>query len=125
MSDAFRVFASTCFSAGVNCSLNAFNFSSADDILDTIDQTVDALYESPVPIYDLDQPAVATASDLRVVLGSAMYHITMSPLLADGLALALTGNFTPIVSTARPWLSKSNGEAPANSPYAPNVITVR
>jgi len=68
---------------------------------------------------------VATASDLRSALGGAMYSINSWPLLADGLALALTGNFTPIVSMVRPWLSKSNGDAPVNSPYAQEVISVR
>ena len=125
MSDSFRVFASTCLSAGANCSLNAFNFSSADALLDAIDKTVDELYASPVPIDDLYQPAVAIASDLLASLGNAMYSIDRWPLLADGLALAFTGNFTPIVSITRPWLSKSNVDPPGNSPYALNVISVR
>lgn len=124
MSNTFRAFASTCLLAGANCSLNAFNFSSTDSLLSTIDQTMDALYENPAPIYDLDQPAVATASDLRSALMGTITNIGSWPILANSLALALIGNFTPLVNIARPWLSKSNIVLPDNSPYAQNVIFV-
>lgn len=98
--DVLSSFASSCIKAGKNCTLNSspHNFSTADGILSKIDDTLNSLYAHPVPILDLDIPAIATAANLRGLMFSAMYSISNWPNLAEHLQAAFNGNFTGLVN---------------------------
>jgi hypothetical protein len=114
-------FATSCFNAGSNCTLNAFkpndvlNFTSPKALLDAIDATLDSLYTSPVPIFDLPLPAVATAAYLRAQLFSSMYSMKSWPTLAEHLAAAFTGNFTGLVNASTVQLKPESVHKPDSS----------
>jgi hypothetical protein len=129
--DVLSSFASSCFAAGASCSLNAvrpsaaFRFTRPAALLEAIDTTLDALYAKPVPILDLPVPAVARASNLRVLLFGHMYSIASWPALADHLAAAFSGNFTGIVAATMGKAHAADATKPDSSAYAKDAIFVR
>lgn len=124
MAQSLRGFASSCLAAKENCTLNQFNFTSPDELLGAIGNTVDTLYNNPEPIYDLSYPVTVTASDLRYALGGLMYSITDWPLLADGLALVLSGNYTVLAGLRRLWVNPEYVKLPDTGAYVQEIIFV-
>jgi hypothetical protein len=126
-----RSFASSCYDAKENCTLNALkpnsvlNFTGPDALLSAIDHTLDSLYNSPVPIYDLDVPAVATSSSLRYLLFRGMYSIDSWPTLADHLAHMFQGNYTGIVNATMNKVVANDATKPDDSIFSVHVVTVR
>jgi hypothetical protein len=129
--DVLRSFASSCYDAKENCTLNdlkpnsVLNFTGPNALLSAIDDTLDSLYSSPVPVYDLDVPAIATSSSLRSLMFRAMYSIDSWPSLADHLANVFQGNYTGIVNATIVKVIPEDVEKPDSSTLANNVITVR
>jgi hypothetical protein len=128
--DVLSSFATSCFYAGTNCTLNALapnkvlNFTSPKALLNAIDTTLDALYASPVPIFDLPTPAVANAGNLRAVLFRSMYKIDSWPALAEHLAAAFTGNFTGIVNATTAKVDPASAHKPDSSSSSTMAIFV-
>jgi hypothetical protein len=128
--DVLVSFATSCYEAGLNCTLNAFppnallNFTSPEALLSAIDITLDNLYAKPVPIYSLPTPAVATVSNFRRLLFSAMYNIGKWPALAEHLAAAFNGNFTGIVNATMQKVDAVNLQRSDSSRWANSVIFV-
>jgi hypothetical protein len=129
--DVLTAFATSCFHAGANCTLNALapnkvlNFTSPKALLDAIDATLDALYASPVPIFDLPTPAVATAANLRALLFISMYSIGFWPALAEHLAAAFSGDFTGIVRATTTTADPASANQPDGSLFSTYIIFVR
>jgi hypothetical protein len=102
------------------------NFTSPKALLDAIDTTLDALYASPVPIFDLPTPAVATAANLRALLFISMYGIGFWPALAEHLAATFSGNFTGIVrATTTTTADPTSAHQPDGSLFSTYIIFVR
>lgn len=125
--DVLSSFASSCLAAGANCTLNsgAHKFASAGELLAKIDQTLDELYVKPVPVFDLDVPAVATANNLREVLFSAMYGIKNWPVLAEHLQAAFSGNFSGIMNATMPRVNPAHVGQPDSTTPSTLPIFVR
>jgi hypothetical protein len=124
-------FASSCFAAGKNCTLNAFtpnsvfNFTRPAALLQAIDTTLDALYAKPVPVYDLAVPSVVTASNLRTLLFQAMYSMARWPEYAERLAAVFNGNFTGLLNATMVKVNPEHAKRLDSSDFSVNVIFVR
>ena len=125
--DVLVSFASSCLAAGANCTLNSgtHKYASAGELLAKIDQTLDALYAKPVPVLDLDVPAVATAKNLREVMFGAMYSIKSWPVLAEHLQAAFSGNFSGIVNATMPRVNPAHVGQPDSTTPSTFPIFVR
>ncbi|KZT28847.1 hypothetical protein NEOLEDRAFT_783819 [Neolentinus lepideus HHB14362 ss-1] len=117
--DILQGFADNCASAGDACAL--LNMTSTD-IISKINSTLDSLYYNPVHVTDLGYPAVADAGILREVMFRALYSVQTWPMLAEVLAAAFAGNYTPAVSRVLPSLSATSAMQPDDSSYAGTLI---
>jgi hypothetical protein len=123
--NVLKLFTSSCVSAGRNCSLNTkYKFETGEQLLAKIDQTLDSLYTQPVPIFDLEVPAVATAANLRALLFRSMYSMASWPGLSEDLAAAFDGNFTGIVNRTQPRVSSEHVGKPDGSLFSTFAVTV-
>jgi hypothetical protein len=119
-------FASTCLAAGSNCTLNSSGkFASASSLLAKIDETIDTLYAHPVPIYDMDVPAVVSAANMRRLLFNNMYAVGAWPALAKHLSAAFAGNFTSIAQATTPRITAGSELKKDQSAFAVSAIIVR
>jgi hypothetical protein len=125
--DVLESFASSCYKAGSNCTLNSFkpnsvlNFTGPAALLSAIDTTLDSLYVKPVSILDLLIPAT---TNVRGLLLGAMYSMARWPNLAEHLAAAFNGNFTGIVNTTMQKVDAANAKRPDSSNFSEKVIFV-
>ena len=119
-------FASSCLAAGLNCTLNSESkFKSASSLMAKIDETLDALYKKPVPVYGLDVPVVATAANLRALLFQSMYAISAWEGLAELLGQAFRGDFSQVVNTTMPRVHAGSAGQPDMSTFSTYAIIVR
>lgn len=124
MTESLRGFTSSCFAAKENCSLNSLSFTSAEALSQAIGNTVDTLYASPVAIEDLAFPTIVTASDLRFILGWAMYSVTRWPLLSDLLVSVISGDLTLLATLTKPWVDATYAGLPDTGTFAQQIIFV-
>jgi hypothetical protein len=119
-------FASTCLAAGSNCTLNSpEKFASASSLLAKIDETIDTLYAHPVPIYNMDVPAVVSAANIRRLLFTHMYAVGAWPALAKHLSAAFAGNYTSIARATTPRINAGSELKKDQSSFAISAIIVR
>jgi hypothetical protein len=111
-------FASACLANGSDCALKAFNFTSPSALLRKIDDTIDSLYNEPVPVFGLGHPAAATAALMRITLTNLIWIPAIWSQSASWLADAFKGNFTSLVAAYDPWVSPSDAGQPDNGGYA-------
>jgi hypothetical protein len=119
-------FASTCLAAGANCTLNfGDKFDSVSSLLAKIDETLDVLYAHPVPVYDMDQPVVVTAANLRQLMFQAMYKVSNWQLLAEHLNAAFHGNYTGIAKGTTLRVQRESSHKQDGSSFSALAIVVR
>lgn len=119
-----QIFASACVAAGTDCSLNTeFNFTSGNALLAKIDSTIDALYQQSVPVSSTTE-GIATAANLRGLLTTAAYSISLWPLAADLLTSAFKGDFTGIVDFTLPPILPEDAKQPDRAMFATEAIAV-
>lgn len=85
---------------------------------------LDNLYEKPVPILDLDIPAVATSSSLRGLMFHSLYTVGNWGTLAERLSEGLRGDFTGIVAATLSRVDPAQVLAPDSSAYTNPPIMV-
>ncbi|KZT30760.1 hypothetical protein NEOLEDRAFT_1126381 [Neolentinus lepideus HHB14362 ss-1] len=113
--DVLSSFARSCASAGSSCALSHMD---APSILSSIDTLIDTLYANPVPVTDLQAPAVATAANFRQLLFGSMYRIQTWTDLAEHIYNGLQGNFSGIVKATTSKVNASGAYIPDASAYS-------
>jgi hypothetical protein len=119
-------FALSCVAAGPNCTLNsAGKFASASSLIAKIDETIDALYAHPAPVYDMDVPAVVSAAHFRLWLYSSMKAVSGWETLAKDLSAAFEGNYTSIAQAMVPRVHAGSEHKRDQSTFSSSAIAVR
>jgi hypothetical protein len=135
LDDVLQAFAQTCYDAKENCTLNTprstapkFKFTSPAALLSAIDDALDALYLSPIPVPGLPSPgtALATPSTLRNNIFGHMYSINAWPDLAEVLSVVLyEGDWTQAIARTQISVNPDLRNVPDDGQYAANIIQVR
>ncbi|ORY90800.1 TAP-like protein-domain-containing protein [Leucosporidium creatinivorum] len=124
----YSSFATSCLAAGDRCALSSSsNFSSPEDLLDTLSALLDSVYHDPVPLPQLENaPAlVAQAKHLKMAMFRAAYSVKEWPSLARKLERALKGDWSELVEGTLPVLEggwEGAGKRPDPSSLATTAI---